>query len=601
MSKQSWADLGIEVPPGATGEVRVLCPACSHTRKHHRTDRCLAVNVDEGIALCHHCQETFALRTDADAYGTPHREAPRPAPPPKRPQYRSSPAPDSATTKAHAWIERERGIPVAVSVAAHVEARKVWMPGDEAQPEAWAMAFPYFRDGAVINVKWRTTDKRFRMEKGAELCLYGLDTIADEALVWVEGEFDQLSVTAAGMASCVSVPNGAPPPDARGYERQFAYLVSAEERLTKVARHIIAVDNDPPGKRLRDELIRRLGPERCATVEWPDDCKDANDVLRTHGAAALRACLDAAKPVPISGLLTVEDLAEQMERLYDEGLKGGENPGSDALAQHYTVKPGQWTIVTGVPGHGKSAVIDWIMVSLAEGAGWRMAVCSPENQPLARHAAHLTELHARKPFGAGPRPRMTKDEMREARAWLHGRFYFILPPDDEFTLDGVLTRIKAAVLRHGVRAAVIDPWNEIEHQRPANMTETEYISACLTKIRNFARRHEIHIWIVAHPTKLIKDKNNAYPVPTLYDISGSAHWRNKADMGMVVWRDPTDETGPTEIHIQKVRFRECGEVGMVAVYYDKATGRYTDYGPAIYRDDERPPLDPWDSDDMESA
>lgn len=595
---QTWADLGIDIPHGASGEVRATCPACSPERRKSR-ERCLAVNTDKGTALCHHCGATFALREDRPM-GQPHQPRPRPQPaPPKRPQYRPAPEPDGATARARAWLERERGIPQAVSAAAKIEARKVWMPDGDTGGDEWAIAFPYFRDGAVINVKWRTPDKRFRMEKGAELILYGLDTISENQLVWVEGEIDQLSVAAAGFPACVSVPNGAPPPDARGYERQFGYLDSAGDRLAAVRWHILAVDNDAPGRRLRDELARRLGPERCATVTWPDGCKDANDVLRLHGADALRACLDNAKPLPIAGLLTVDDLAERIERLYDEGLKGGEHPGSDALARHYTVKAGQWSVVTGVPGHGKSAVIDWIMVNLAERAAWRLAVCSPENQPLERHAAHLAEIRARKPFGQGPRQRMTREELRAARDWLNGRFYFILPPEDEFTLDGVLDRIRAAVLRHGVRGALIDPWNEIEHQRPQAMTETEYISQCLTKIRNFARRHEIHIWIVAHPTKLIKDRDGNYPVPTLYDISGSAHWRNKADMGIVVWRDPLDEAAPTEIHVQKVRFRECGEVGMVPLYYDKATGRYSDFGPIAYRDD-APPVDIWDADE-ESA
>lgn len=595
MTGNTWADLGIDVPLGQGGEYRTTCPACSHTR-HNKHDRCLAVNLDKGAALCHHCGESFALKTDRDGYGTLPRHPPRPVP--KRPAYRPTEQEDGPTAKVRAWIERERGIPIAITAALRIEARKVIMRRDE--PDEWAIAFPYFRGDEVVNVKYRTTDKRFRMEAGAELCLYGLDRATGDTLIVVEGEFDHLALEAAGVPGSVSVPNGAPPIDSRDYDRSLGYLDADAERLAGFARYVIAVDNDRPGRKLRDELVRRLGPERCALVDWPDGCKDANDVLRQHGAATLAACIADARPVPIAGLIGVDDLTERIERLYDEGLKGGEHPGSDALARHYTVKPGQWSIVTGVPGHGKSAVIDWIMVSLAERSDWRLAVCSPENQPLERHAAHLAELRARKPFGPGPRPRMSREELREAREWMRGRFYFILPPDDEFTLDGVLDRVRAAVLRHGVRGVVIDPWNEIEHRRPQGMTETEYISACLTKIRNFARRHEVHIWIVAHPTKLVKDKDGSYPVPTLYDVSGSAHWRNKADMGLVVWRDPLDQDAPTQIHIQKVRFRECGEVGMVPLYYDRATGRYGDYGPIAYRDD-TPPIDPWDSDEWETA
>jgi twinkle protein len=593
---QDWEKHGIDLPHGASGEVRTTCPECSPDRAKKR-ERCLAVNVDKGTWVCHHCGWTGGLATDNDGYGSIPRPAPRPAP--VRPAYQPANSADAASLKARAWLERERGIPVAVSDAARIEARKVWMPDGAKGGDEWAIAFPYFRDGRVVNVKYRTPDKRFRMEKGAELCLYGLDTIAGETLVWMEGEIDALSVIASGVPSVVSVPNGAPPPDARHYDRLLAYLDADAARLAGVSRHVIATDADAPGRKLRDELVRRLGPERCALVEWPAGCKDANDVLRQYDTTTLRQHIDAARPVPIAGLITVDDIAERLDRLYDEGLRAGEHPGSDALARNYTVKPGQWTVVTGVPGHGKSALIDWMLVGLAERAGWRLAVCSPENQPLERHAAHLAELRARRPFGAGPRQRMSREELAETRAWLRERFYFILPPDDEFTIDGVLDRARAAVLRYGVRGLVIDPWNEIEHSRPAAMTETEYISQALTKIRNFARRHEIHIWLVAHPTKLVKDSHGAYPVPTLYDVSGSAHWRNKADMGLVVWRDPLDPDGPTQVYVQKVRFRECGEVGMVSLYYDRATGRYSDFGPIAYRDD-TPPLDPWDA-DSESA
>lgn len=126
---------------------------------------------------------------------------------------------------------------------------------------------------------------------------------------------------------------------------------------------------------------------------------------------------------------------------------------------------------------------------------------------------------------------------------------------------------------------MIDPWNELEHTRPQGLSETEHISQVLGKIRRFAHAHGVHIWLVAHPTKLAKDREGGYPVPTPYDVSGSAHFRNKADMALSVWRDVTNEDAPTQMHIQKVRFRESGQIGMVSLYFDKVTGRYSDTEP----------------------
>lgn len=145
------------------------------------------------------------------------------------------------------------------------------------------------------------------------------------------------------------------------------------------------------------------------------------------------------------------------------------------------------------------------------------------------------------------------------------------------TVDGVLKLAKALVFRKGIRGLVIDPWNELDHSRPSNLSETEYISQALTKIRRFARTHEVHVWLVAHPTKLPKQTDGKYPVPTPYDVSGSANWRNKADNCLTVWRDLSEpHSREVQIHVQKIRFKEVGQIGMARLNYDILTGRYRD-------------------------
>ena len=61
------------------------------------------------------------------------------------------------------------------------------------------------------------------------------------------------------------------------------------------------------------------------------------------------------------------------------------------------------------------------------------------------------------------------------------------------------------------------------------------------QIKRFAQRYEVHVWLVAHPRQLMDWQGKA---PTLYDISGSAHFINKADCGVVVhrsWEGPMDD------------------------------------------------------------
>ena len=107
------------------------------------------------------------------------------------------------------------------------------------------------------------------------------------------------------------------------------------------------------------------------------------------------------------------------------------------------------------------------------------------------------------------------------------------------------------------------------------MTETEYISQSLTKVRRFARKYKVHVWLVAHPAKLRKLDNGNYPVPTPYDISGSAHWRNKADNCLTIWRNMNiPENSLVGIYVQKIRFKEIGCLGKAELKYEYNTGRY---------------------------
>ena len=127
---------------------------------------------------------------------------------------------------------------------------------------------------------------------------------------------------------------------------------------------------------------------------------------------------------------------------------------------------------------------------------------------------------------------MTEADLHSAIEWLDDHFHLIRFDDEVPTLEAILDKARAAVIRHGIRGLVIDPYNEIEHQRPANMSETEYVSQILGRVRRFALNHGLHVWFVAHPRIMRREKaDGPLPVPTLYDISGSANWANKADIG----------------------------------------------------------------------
>lgn len=551
-----FADFGIDIGARNSGEVDTTCPQCSEHRKNKRA-RCLSVNIDKGCWTCHHCGWSGGL-------GQGEISRPVIARTYRRPDYvaNSTALPDSVVQ----WFA-SRGITQGVLKRNQIGSGSVYFP--QAEEKRGAVMFPYLRGAEVINVKYRTKDKLFRMEAGAERVLYGLNDIG-ETLVWVEGEMDKLAVEVAGIVSCVSVPDGAPTPNTKNYSSKFDFLDAPE--LDKAKTHVIAVDNDEPGARLEDELLRRLGRENCLVARWPDGCKDANDVLMQHGPLTLAQCIKTAQPVPVEGEHSVSEFSDAMDKLYRYGMPKGLRTGWYSVDEFYTVLPGEWTLITGIPSAGKSEWLDALSVQLAQNHGWRFAVFSPENQPTEWHLSKLSEKYTNKPFDEGPTERMSASDKDRAMTFLNDHFTFLLP--ELPTVDALIERLRVIVKRRGIQGVILDPWNEIDHSRDKGLTETEYISQCLSKFRSFARSHGVHLWIVAHPTKLEKNKDGSYPVPTPYDVAGSAHWRNKADNCITIWRDASAHNDLVEIHVQKVRKKTVGRVGMVTLRYSRVTGIY---------------------------
>lgn len=566
-----FEDFSITIPPGATGEVDTTCPECSPKRKKHYA-RCLSVNVDKGVWNCAHCGWSGSLQQGSD----PRRE-----PPWRKPEYRrpvDRPA-SPISQRATAWFSA-RGISLATLTRNRISTESVYMPQLEETIEA--IVFPYYRDGELVNRKYRDyldERKNFRMEAGAERILYGLNDMAPDRLVVVEGEIDKLSIEEAGFTNCVSVPDGAPVPGAKDYASKFSFLESAKEVLDQIGEFVLAVDNDAPGKALEDELARRFKRAKCRRVAWPEGCKDANDTLVKHGAETVRYCIENSEPFPITGAFEVLDQGADIRRLFEQGFERGHSTGWRTIDEHYTVRPGEFTVVTGIPSSGKSNWIDALLVNLARLHGWGFALFSPENQPLEDHMSRMIEKYVRLPFSEGPTPRMTPAMLEGGMRWAHEHFRWILPPDDrDWSIEFILDTAQQLLFRHGIRGLVIDPWNELEDLRDRSESETEYVSRALKKIRQFARQCGIHVWIVVHPQKLYRAKEDGkYPVPTLYDCSGSAHWRNKADNGIVVWRDlSVDDTPEVTICVQKIRFRQVGRRGSPVLRYDRVCATYSD-------------------------
>jgi twinkle protein len=433
------------------------------------------------------------------------------------------------------------------------------------------IAFPFVENGRTVNHKYRGHSKQFRQDKDAVKCFWNHDAIIDPALwdgsqrlIVTEGEVDALTAIQCGFPLSVSVPDGAPQTAVEGEidperDKKFSFVFRAWEALKKVKQIIIATDGDGPGQVLANELVRRLGAWRCLFVTYPDGCKDLNEVLLAHGQPGVTRVIAAAKLWPVKGLYKLSDYP-------DAGDITTYSSGWPALDQNLQIARGEFMVVTGIPGHGKSTWLTALAMNLAKSQGWNICVGSFEARVKPFLLRDLRAFHGGAPW--------------DADAFIERQFSFVdqkpLNDDEDADIDWVLDRARDAVVRHGVDMLILDPWNEIEHKRRRDETETEYVSRAIRTIKRFAMNYDVTVAVVAHPQKMNTGPHNSVKEPTLYDISGSANWYNKADHGIIVHR-PNLDASLVNIIVKKVRIKpEMGREGIVQFSFDTHSRRFVD-------------------------
>lgn len=575
--------LGIDTRGKTRGQLKTTCPKCSHERRNNRREPCLSVNLDGDAPVwrCHHCgwygpqsgdltagaaPRSYGTRSEAALGRQPAKTYTKPAPP-------EPTAEERAVARLYGFWEA-RGISRAT-----VDRYGVTTNGKGIQ-------IPYYRDGELVNVKHRwqvkgedgEPKKRHRMESGAELVFYNLDRCqgADQVYI-VEGEPDVLALAECGVEAVLSPPNGAPSPETDITTAKLEYLPSGEAIFEGASTIVLAGDNDTPGRKLMDELARRIGREKCWRVTWPDGCKDANDTLIAHGPEAVRAALAGMTPEPVEGITRPSDYLDLIWQYRDHHEQGA-RVSWPRVAELARFSPGQLSIWTGVPGSGKSSLVNAVALDLARHHGWKTGLFSPEYFPPELMLADMVKTYLRKPLDRRHPNRATDDEAREAVAFIDAHFGFIMP--EHPTLDAVLEAGRALVYREGITMLVIDPWTELDQTDRGGMSETDWIDGALKKIRRFGRNYNVHMAVTAHPTKMRAidqpDGTRKMPVVQPYDISGSRHWFEMGDLMFSIYRNKEEPADPIELHVQKVRHRGNGQLGIAYLNFDIATGAYTD-------------------------
>jgi twinkle protein len=539
------------------GQQKTTCPECSHQRKNKR-DLCLSINInDEGARWrCHHCLwEGNAWKESLKRPPQIRKVAP------KKPAI----IPNTKSIKG-TWAEsffNERGITTefaekfGVGIVSHFVNNK----------RQDCIAFVYKnQEGVPVNIKFRTPDKHYAQLPDCERVPYGIDCLNDstDTILICEGEMDMITWKLI-TENVISIPDGAS-------DRKMDWLSTFD--FSKYKRIYLALDNDDAGIQCREELARRIGRERCFIIAYPDGCKDANEILCKLDRKELKQSFVTAEPYPIKSLYTANGFMEEGLQLFRGGLRKGLSTGIEGLDKIFLVRPSEVTICSGVPNCGKSEFIDAIAINMSRMHDYKWAICSFEN-PVSEHLNKLAEKYVGKPTRDGLTPKMDEEELLDAYDWLAQHFFFIRSEDESPTIDWCLEASISSVLRYGVNAIILDPYNEFDHQRPSGMTETEYVSQMMSKIKRFSQTYGVHVFFVAHPAKMRRSADGEFPLVEPYDIAGSANFANKADVILIVERDFSQGSRDVRIHTKKMRFKQSGSLGSVDLEYDPISGRYS--------------------------
>lgn len=565
-------DLGIDLRHKQAGHIKTTCPQCSEGRGKNKKDPCLSVDIDEGLYNCHHCGWSGRVfeKTKKEYVKPPARL-------------------EKLGKKALDWFENTRMISNNTLLRLGITESVEFMP--QLNKEVTTICFNYYRGEELVNIKFRSADKAFKLAKDAELIFYNLNALqGEDTAVIVEGEIDCLSLVDCGIYNVVSVPNGA----SKGNQK-LEYLDNCWQYFTDIKKIILAVDDDEAGRALREELARRLGKDKCWQVEYPKGCKDTNEVLCQYGPDDVKNMISNATEWPLEGIMMMEDMFDEVTDYWENGYPPGAKshiPGFDDLL---TFAAGQLTVVTGIPGHGKDEFLNWITTSLSTNEGWKWGVCAFEEEPPYT-TTKLIEKFKGKSFAF----RKNKDARLSQYEFDHGlylvdqHFYFINIQQIDATMDGILKKAEELVKRKGIKGLIINPWNCLEHKVPFGYSETQYISEELTRLINFLQKFGLHGFLVAHPTKMQKNqKNKKYEVPTLYNISGSAHFFNKTHNGICVYRDM--DTNMVEVFVQKVKWSWLGKVGWSSYSFNTETRQYSFQESSIKKPIEHPEGSTWRS------
>ena len=534
------------------GKKQGICPVCSPDRKpKNQKAKCASYDWERGLGTCHNCNKSFQLHT-YKRKGKAEKVYSKPEPI----AIRVEPG-----MKVEEWF-KTRGISKQTLTDLRVTEGPEWMP--QTSKTENVIKFNYFMGGELTNIKYRDGRKNFKLYKGAEKVFYNIDaTVGFEYCVIVEGEMDVLALHEAGITNAISVPNGA-----TLNSNNLDYLDNCIDYFEDKDKIILAVDTDDAGLALQTELIRRLGSEVCFIATF-EDCKDANEYLQKYGKEKLSERITGANPVPMENVTTFRDIEDEVTEFVRNGFTPGFQVGLENFDNIFSTYTGQFITVTGIPSSGKSDFVDQMVVGYNQRYNWKTAYASPENVPTFLHAHKLMRKHWQ---GMPEKEDIGGEKWNQIADHCNANYFHI--DMERYSLDSILKKGAELVKRKGIKCLVIDPFNKVRDINAVSDDVNRYTMDYLTKIEVFAKKYDVLVFVVAHPTKMYKNqKTGEIEEPTMYSIKGGGEWYDASYHGLLVHRNY--EANTVKVKVLKCKFQNLGTNGAECHFtWDTKSGCY---------------------------
>ncbi len=436
------------------------------------------------------------------------------------------------------------------------------------------IVFPYLRDGSLIAYKTLGLDrpngkKQIVFSAGAEPCLFGWQAVPNDAreITLVEGEIDCLTAWQYGRPA-LSVPFGG------GSGAKQQWIEHEYRNLERFDVIYLCLDNDEAGQQATDEIVKRLGRERCRLVNL--GCKDFNTALDNlfYSRDDVDECYEKAKSLDPEKLVAVTDFRDDVCAEFFE-----RNPTVTGMSLPWDKKSNdpdirfrssELTVWTGWSGHGKSQLLNYLSFHGTR-QGEKFCIASME-MPAKRTLQRMVRQAAGMAYP-------TRGYINAILDSLGGKLWIYNQMGSAKTSE-MLDTFRYAARRYGVTQFVVDSLAKL------GMAEDDYNGqkAAMEALVGFAHEMGVHVHLVAHPRKA----DDETKPPGKLDVRGGAILTDLADNVVTVWRNKKKEEAKKEgtedeksrldqqadVHMIISKQRLTGEEGKICLWFDPASAQY---------------------------